>query len=374
MACVSVTMPVTLEAAENDPILSGRSRYRISSSSSRAMSMWPSASSGMTTTSAIDSRHGSSLEWCSNGPMNTTGRCSRGIWRGEAVRVVELGRDADAEDADQLVDGAGRAGAGEDDHGLVVAADRVADDLAGVLAQPGGLQAGAGGLGVGVGVPGQHLVADEVLDEGQRPPGRGVVGVGDPARPERAPHHLVVADDAVADAADQAGSAGGASVMVHYAGRALPRSVRVHVAIAHVVRRSAMPRSYFFYGGIRLSPELPAETTLQARGGALSRIDLVGGTTVRRTSWTGCCGATPSASWSGTWSASTGPVTGAAGDRRARPGRSPSGRMRLPPALARGVGRPQRDHPAAADARASTSTRGDGPGRVTHRRNERAFD
>ena len=34
---------------------------------------------GMTTTSAIDSRHGSSLEWCSNGPMKTTGRWSAGI-------------------------------------------------------------------------------------------------------------------------------------------------------------------------------------------------------------------------------------------------------------------------------------------------------
>jgi len=42
--------------------------------------MWPSASSGITTTSAIDSRQGSSLEWCSNGPMNTTGRLSAGIW------------------------------------------------------------------------------------------------------------------------------------------------------------------------------------------------------------------------------------------------------------------------------------------------------
>ena len=39
MAWASVTMPVTLEAAENEPIFSGRSRYAISSSSSRATSM-----------------------------------------------------------------------------------------------------------------------------------------------------------------------------------------------------------------------------------------------------------------------------------------------------------------------------------------------
>jgi hypothetical protein len=62
------------------------------------------------------------------------------------------------------------ARAGEDHHGVVVAADGVADDRARVLAQPGGLQAGAAGLGVGVGVARQHLVADEVLDEGQGAP------------------------------------------------------------------------------------------------------------------------------------------------------------------------------------------------------------
>ena len=43
---------------------------------------------------------------------------------------------------------------------------RVADDPPRVLAQPGGLQSGAARLGVGVGVGREHLVADEVLDEG----------------------------------------------------------------------------------------------------------------------------------------------------------------------------------------------------------------
>ena len=76
---VSLTMPVTLLAAENEPIRSGRSACAASSASSRSRSMWPSASSGMTTTSAIDSRQGSSLEWCSYGPMKTTGRCAAGI-------------------------------------------------------------------------------------------------------------------------------------------------------------------------------------------------------------------------------------------------------------------------------------------------------
>jgi len=41
--------------------------------------MWPSGLSGMVMTSAMDSRQGSSLEWCSKGPMNTTGRWSAGM-------------------------------------------------------------------------------------------------------------------------------------------------------------------------------------------------------------------------------------------------------------------------------------------------------
>ena len=56
IARVSETMPVTLEAAEKLPIRSGRSAWRRSSSSSWSRSMWPSASSRMTITSAIDSR------------------------------------------------------------------------------------------------------------------------------------------------------------------------------------------------------------------------------------------------------------------------------------------------------------------------------
>ena len=74
---------------------------------------------------------------------------------------------------------------------------------AGVLAQPRRLQAGARRLGVGVGVAGEDLVADEVLDEAQRPPRRGVVGIGDPMRAVRPVHHLIVADDGFADPAQQ---------------------------------------------------------------------------------------------------------------------------------------------------------------------------
>ena len=72
-------MPVTLEAALNEPIFSGRSANSASRSRRWSRQTPPSASSRMVTTSAIDSRHGTSLEWCSYGPMNTTGRWSRGI-------------------------------------------------------------------------------------------------------------------------------------------------------------------------------------------------------------------------------------------------------------------------------------------------------
>ena len=65
MPAVSERMPVTLLAAENDPISSGRSACSSSRRRRRSWSMWPSASSAITTTSAIVSRQGTSLEWCS---------------------------------------------------------------------------------------------------------------------------------------------------------------------------------------------------------------------------------------------------------------------------------------------------------------------
>jgi hypothetical protein len=55
-------MPVTFEAAEKLPILSGRSVYATSFSSSISRSMRPFSSSSISTMSAIDSRQGSSLE------------------------------------------------------------------------------------------------------------------------------------------------------------------------------------------------------------------------------------------------------------------------------------------------------------------------
>lgn len=87
----------------------------------------------------------------------------------ELVAVIELGGDPQAQDADQFVDRTGTSRPGEDHHRLCVAADRGTDDAQGVLTQPARLQAGATGFGVGVGVAGQHLAPDEVLQEAQRP-------------------------------------------------------------------------------------------------------------------------------------------------------------------------------------------------------------
>ena len=121
----------------------------------------------------------------------------------QVVLVVEDRRDPQAEDPDQLGDRAGAARAGEEHDRVAVAAHGLADDLAGLLAQPAGLQPGAAGLGVGVGVARQHLVADEVFEKRECPAGGGVVGVGDPALTVRRGHHVVLADDGLAHERDQ---------------------------------------------------------------------------------------------------------------------------------------------------------------------------
>ena len=126
----------------------------------------------------------------------------------ELVAVLQLGWDAQTEDADEFVDRPGAARAGEDDDRLLVTADRLGDERPGVLAQPAGLQAGVTGLGVGVGVAGEHLVPDEVLDERQRPAGSGVVGVGHPPRAVWPGQHLVVTDDRITDLFSSAVSTG----------------------------------------------------------------------------------------------------------------------------------------------------------------------
>ena len=121
----------------------------------------------------------------------------------QVVAIVQRGRKAQPEDAYQLVDGAGRAGAAEDHARVVVTADRIPDDPACILTQPARLPSRSGRLGVGVGVSRQDVISDHVLDEPEGPPARRVVGIRDTARPERADHHLVVADHRFPDPTQQ---------------------------------------------------------------------------------------------------------------------------------------------------------------------------
>ena len=81
--------------------------------------------------------------------------------------------------------------------------DATGDDLPGLLPEPGGLQAGARRLGVGVGVEGEDGRADVVLDEAEGPTRGGVVGVDHRSGAEGAVDHLVVADHRAADEGDQ---------------------------------------------------------------------------------------------------------------------------------------------------------------------------
>ena len=95
-------------------------------------SMWPVSSSGTRITSTMDSRHNSSLEWCSNGPTKTTGRLRGGS--PQAQPTVWFGRYREAEDANELVDGSGRTGSGEDHRILIARADGGPDRGPGLLA------------------------------------------------------------------------------------------------------------------------------------------------------------------------------------------------------------------------------------------------
>ena len=123
--------------------------------------------------------------------------------RGQPGASGPPGRVPQSKNCGQLVHRRRGARSAEDDQVVAGAADRVADELPGVRAQPRGLQAGTRAFGVCVGVAGKHLLADEVLDEPQRPPRRGVVGADQPPRAIGPGQHLIVADDAPPDPFDQ---------------------------------------------------------------------------------------------------------------------------------------------------------------------------
>jgi hypothetical protein len=117
--------------------------------------------------------------------------------------VVEPSRNPEPENPQDGVDRPRRSRPAEEDDVVLGTADRLVDQPARILTQPCRLEACRRGLGVRVGVHRQHLVADEVLDEGQRPARRGVVGVDDPAAAERPVDDGVVTDHGCADLLDE---------------------------------------------------------------------------------------------------------------------------------------------------------------------------
>ena len=117
----------------------------------------------------------------------------------KAVTGVEVCRDADVQNIDQLVDRGGGSGAGENHHVLVRTSDRLLDDLPGVFPEAGGLETRSRGLGVGVGVEGKHLGDDELLDKAQGMARRRVVRIGDPPQAIRSVDRTIFTDQGVAD-------------------------------------------------------------------------------------------------------------------------------------------------------------------------------
>ncbi len=123
----------------------------------------------------------------------------------QVVALVELRRQAQPQHVDEAVDGAGRAGAHEEDDMRIGGPDGSRDDPPGLGPEARGLEAGPRGLGVRVRVERQDGVPQVLLDEVEAPSRGGVVGVRHPAHPERPAHGLVIADDRAANRLDQGG-------------------------------------------------------------------------------------------------------------------------------------------------------------------------
>ncbi len=126
--------------------------------------------------------------------------------RRQAVALLEALGDPQAERPHDLVDRGRGARPAEDDDVVLRAADRRVHEAPRVVAQAHRLAAGGRRLGVGVGVERQDLVADEVLDEAQRPARGGVVGVDDALGAERPGQDEVVADHRAPDEIDERGA------------------------------------------------------------------------------------------------------------------------------------------------------------------------
>ena len=178
-----------------------------SSASRCARSIAPSASRRTSTTVAKPSRHDTSLEWCSNGPTNTTGCCARrcvsnsrrALLADARVEFVDHSRARcrraiDAENLLQFVDRAGGAGADRDDASVRSRIDGCLDRSFGFAQQLRHVAAGRVVFGVRVRV-GALQALQIVLDEQQAAAGRGVVAIHHQTFAERRGERGVDADD-----------------------------------------------------------------------------------------------------------------------------------------------------------------------------------
>ncbi len=109
------------------------------------------------------------------------------------------------EQSDELVDRGRRTRPAEQHNVVVPCSHRAMDDLPGLFPCLGGESPGDGGLRVGVAVRGQHPEPDQVLDEVKRSARRGVIGIGEATRAERAVDQVAVADQPVPDPDQQGG-------------------------------------------------------------------------------------------------------------------------------------------------------------------------
>ena len=122
----------------------------------------------------------------------------------QIISRVEVGREAQVHDLDELVDRASRTGATkEDDVFFEVASSGVGDDVACFFSKASRLQARPARLGVRVGVEGQDLITDILLDEVQCAPGGGVVGISQASWAVRPFDGALFSEDRLPDASDE---------------------------------------------------------------------------------------------------------------------------------------------------------------------------
>lgn len=106
-------------------------------------------------------------------------------------------------DVNQLVNRRRGTGSTEDHFVLVSAIDCLTNNFPGLLTQHRSLGTGEGSFGMSVGVEGQHLVANEILDKTQRAPRGGVIRINQWTRAEGCIDGGVITNDGIADFLDE---------------------------------------------------------------------------------------------------------------------------------------------------------------------------